>query len=75
MTKEKIEEFLNSKNGENYRKLLAFCKDPRTVGELGKAGIKGDFFRVLVDLKTAGAITFADGKYVSTQLGLDLMKP
>ncbi len=74
MTKEKIEEFLNSKNRENYRKLLAFCKDPRTFNELEKSGVKGDLFKVLVDLKTSEAIAFANGKYFTTQLGLDSMK-
>jgi len=64
----------NSKKGENNRKLLAFCREPRTYGELAGAGVKGDSFKVLVELKTVGAIIFADGKYVATQEALDILK-
>lgn len=74
MTREEIAERLNhSKNGESYRKLLNFCREPRTYNEMGKAGVK-DFFKILVELKTAGALEFVDGKYVSTQLALDVLK-
>ena len=74
MGREDIERNLKDpKNGENNRKLLAFCKTPRTVPELGKAGVKGNVYNVLADLKRAGAVDFVDGKYVSTQLGLDTL--
>jgi len=33
-----------------------------------------DLFKILADLKISEAIAFANGKYFSTQLGLDSMK-
>ena len=75
MTKEDIQKCLtHPKNGENNRKLLAFCSEPRTFGEMGKSGVKGDVFNVVVELKKAGALEFADGKYVSTQLAMEVLK-
>ena len=75
MTREAIEECLtHPKNGENNRKLLAFCREPKPYGEMGRSGIKGDLFKRLVELKTNGALEFADGKYFSTKLGLDALK-
>ena len=74
MTKEEIRERLNhSKNGANNRKLLAHCRVPRTYGELSGAGVKGDLFKALVELKNAGALAFLDGKYVATQEALEIL--
>jgi len=75
LTREAIEECLtHPKNGENNRKLLAFCREPKPYGEMGRSGIKGDLFKVLVELKKNEALAFADGKYFSTELGLDVLK-
>ena len=75
MTRGAIEECLtHPKNGENSRKLLAFCREPKPYGEMGRAGVKGDLFKVLVELKKNGALAFADGKYFSTELDLEVLK-
>lgn len=74
MSREDIIECLtHRKNGENNRKLLAFCREPRTWNEMGKSGVKGDVFKPLVELKKVGALAFADGKYFSTEIGLDAL--
>jgi len=75
LTREDIEECLtDSKNGEVSRKLMAYCREPKPYGEMGRSGIKGDLFKRLVELKKNGAIAFADGKYFSTELGLEVLK-
>jgi len=75
MTRESIEECLkHRKNGEDNRKLLAFCREPKTYGEMGRARIRGDLLKTLVGLKMNGAIAFTDGKYFSTELGIDVLK-
>ena len=75
MTREAIEECLtHPKKGENYRILLAFCREPKPYGEMGRSGVKGDLFKVLVELKKNGGLAFADGKYFSTELGLEVLK-
>ena len=75
MTREEILKVLtDQKNGEGNRKLLAFCREPKTFDGMGKAGVKGDLFRVLVDLKNAEGIVFADGKYFATPLALEVLK-
>jgi CBS domain-containing protein len=63
------------RNGENNRKLVAFCSEPKTYSEMvARAGVRGDMFKVVVDLKKSGALAFADGKYFSTEQGLDALK-
>jgi hypothetical protein len=75
LTREDIMQCLTDrKNGENSRKLLAFCREPKTMSEMGKAGVRGDLFKVLVDLKKADALAFADGKYFATPLALEVLK-
>jgi len=75
LTREDIIQCLTDpKNRDNNRKLLAFCIEPKTMGEMGRAGVKGDLFKVLVDLKKAGALAFADGKYFATPLALEVQK-
>ncbi|MCJ7635556.1 hypothetical protein MUP77_24600 [Candidatus Bathyarchaeota archaeon] len=77
MTKEDIIECLNHpKDGEKSRKLLAFCSVPRTYNEMERgSNVKGSgLFKSLVELKKSGAIAFADGKYFTTQLGLETLK-
>ena len=70
-----IREYLNhSKNGENYKKLLVFLKEPRTFSQMRFAKVKGDTFKVLVDLKKAGALLFSEGKYYSSQEALEILK-
>jgi hypothetical protein len=72
--KEQIVNCLNDKKkGESNRILLAFCKEPRTPGEVQKISIKGDVLQILVGLKNAEAISFADGKYFATTLGLEVL--
>ena len=61
------------KNGENNRKLAAFCREPRKFNDMRKSGVKGDLFKVLVELKTVGAIDFSDGKYFSTQEAIEAL--
>jgi hypothetical protein len=59
LMREEIVKILNDpRNGENSRKLLAFCRQSRTFGEMGKAGVRGDLIKVLGDLKRFGAIMF-----------------
>lgn len=73
MTKEDIVKCLiDRKNGDSSKKLLAFCKEPKTMGEMGTSGIKGDMFKILVDLKKAEALAFANGKYFATPLALEV---
>ncbi len=77
MTKEEIIACLNDpKDGENNRKLLAFCNVPRTYAEMGRgSNVKGaGLFRALVELKKSGALEFADGKYFASQLALEVLK-
>jgi hypothetical protein len=75
LTREAIEECLTDpKNGEVSRKLMAFCREPKPYGEMGSSGIQGDVFKRLVELKKNGGIAFADGKYFSTELGLEVLK-
>jgi CBS domain-containing protein len=61
------------KNGENNRKLAAFCREPKAYVELRRAGVRGDIFKVLVDLKTSGVLSFEDGKYITTQPALKIL--
>ena len=75
LTKEDILKCLNaSKNQENNRKLLAFCSVPRTFDEMKKAGIKGNLFDSLADLKRADALSFADGKYFASPMAIEIQK-
>ena len=74
MTRDDIVNCLNhSKNGKDNRKLVAYCREPKAYGELRKAGVKRELFKVLVDLKNSGALSFADGKYFSTEQALDVL--
>ena len=74
LTRENIQDCLkHPKNGDNNRKLLTFLRTPRTVGDLSRAGIKGNAINVLTELKKAGAVDFVDGKYIASQLGLDVL--
>jgi len=63
-----------SKNKENNTKLLNFCAEPKTFEEMKKAGIKGNLFETLADLKRADALSFADGKYFASTLALETQK-
>ena len=73
--KEQIVNCLNDKKkGESSRKLLAFCKEPRTPAELQRLSIKGDVLELLVGLRNAEAISFADGKYFATPAGLEILQ-
>ena len=75
MTREDILQCLNtSKNRESNRKLLTFCAVPKTFEEMKKAGIKGNLFESLADLKKADALSFADGKYFASRLALEIQK-
>ena len=75
MTREAIDECLkHHKNGESCIKLLAFCREPKTYSQIKNVRIRGDLFKRLVELKVSGAISFADGKYFSTEQGLDVLK-
>ncbi len=73
LTKEEIAEAFKSKNSDNYKKLINFCKEPKTYSQMGKAGIKGDVFKILVDLKKIGALSWADGKYFSTKEAIEIL--
>ncbi len=74
MTREDVVECLNhSKNGTDNRKLVEFCREPKAYSELNKAGVKRELFKVLVDLKNSGALSFADGKYFSTEQALGVL--
>ena len=73
MSKEEILKTLNGKNGPDSRTLLEFCKTPKTGGELMKCRTKKDAFETIVILKNTAAIAFQDGKYFTTQLGLDIL--
>jgi hypothetical protein len=64
----------DKKKGESNRRLLTFCKEPRTPGEMLKASIKGDVMQILIDLLNAGALSFADGKYYATAPGLEALQ-
>ena len=74
MTREDIVETLNCpKNGENNRTLLAFCREPKTWGEISQARVRGDKFNTLAELKKSGALLFTDGKYFGTKIALDIL--
>ncbi len=74
MTKEDVMGCLNhNKNGADNRKLVEFCREPKAYGELSRSGVKRELFKVLVDLKNCGAISFADGKYFSTEEALNII--
>lgn len=73
--KEQIVNCLNDKKkGESSRKLLAFLKEPRTPAELQRLSVKGDVLELLVGLRSAEAISFADGKYFATPVGLEVLQ-
>jgi hypothetical protein len=75
LSKEDILNCLNAaKNKDGNRKLLTFCAVPRTFDEMKKAGIKGNLFEALTDLKKADALQFADGKYFASPLALEIQK-
>ena len=74
MIREEIVEALtHRKNGENNRKLLDFCREPCTFGRMGRAGVRGDVFKILVELKKSGAIAWKEGKYYSTPEALEIL--
>lgn len=75
MTKEAIIECLNDrKKGEEKRKLLAFLREPKTISEMERSGVKRYLFDVIVELKNVDAVAFADGKYFATQIALEALK-
>ena len=75
MSEQDILKCLNAaRNKEGNRKLLAFCAVPRTFDEMKKAGVKGNLFEALADLKKADALQFADGKYFASPLAIELQK-
>ena len=77
LTREDIIQCLTDpKNRDNNNKLLAFCIGigPQTMEGMKRAGVRGDLFKVLVDLKKAGALAFADGKYFATPLAIEAQK-
>ena len=72
MPKEDISKCLNdSKMGSNNRKLLEFCSVPRVASELARSGVKGDYYKHIVELMRCGAIEFKDSKYLATKDGID----
>ena len=74
MTEEEIVNLLNNKrNGENNKKLLEFCREPKTYQQMRKTGIEGDVLKTLVELKKAGAIAWESGKYYATKEGLRIL--
>ncbi len=73
--KEQIVNCLNDKKkGESSKKLLVFLKEPKTPGEIQRLQVKGDVLELLVGLRSAEAITFADGKYFATPIGLEVLQ-
>lgn len=56
------------------RKLLTFCGEPKKFDQMQKSGIKGDLFKVLVDLKNAEGIAFVNGNYIATPLAIEVLK-
>lgn len=75
MSKEEILKILNDKkSGADGKTLLEFCRTPRTGGEIMRCKTKNDAFSTLVDLKNKVAIAFEDGKYYTTELGLEVLE-
>ena len=67
---EQIVSCLNDKTkGEDNRRLLAFCKVPKTAEEIRRAAVKGDVYQLLQNLKNVEALSSANGKYFLTPLG------
>ncbi|MFQ6053082.1 MAG: hypothetical protein ACE5OO_02475 [Candidatus Bathyarchaeia archaeon] len=61
-----LEELQRYLQDEDYKKLLCFCKEPKSWNEIRKLKMKqSKLFQILKDLKTAKALEFADGKYYS----------
>ncbi len=74
MTREKIMACINlSKKGEGRKRVLAFCKEPRSWNDIKNSGIKGDMFSILRELTICGALTSENGKYFATELALGIL--
>jgi len=75
LTREEILQLLtDKKNGEMNRKLLTFCREPKNFDQMERSGIKGDKFKILVNLKNAEGIAFVDGNYIATPLAIEVLK-
>ena len=83
MSKEEIIKALNGKDGSGYRTILEFCRTSRTPKEIidsfavkkGKYSLLGnEMFAALLELKNKNAIGFENGKYFTTQLGLEALE-
>jgi hypothetical protein len=77
MTREDIKECLNHpKKGENNKKLLSFCREPKAFDEMKNSRVlpSEKLFDSIVDLKKIGALNFSEGKYFSTKEGLEVLK-
>jgi len=77
MSRDLIDQLLTSgkeKMQKDYRLLLEHCREPKEWGKVKEIKLKNDIFKVLTDLKKAGAIGFEDKKYFTTRKGLDVLK-
>ena len=77
MSQEEINKLLNGsdeKTQKSCRLLLEGCREPTTWGRLKKIKMKKDPFKILCELKKAGAVGFKDGKYFATEEGLKILK-
>jgi len=75
MSKDEILKSLNDKkSGNDIKKLLEFCKQPRTPLDVdSNCKTKKDVFNVLSELRAKGAVDFQNGKYVITKDGLEAL--
>ena len=73
---------LNDRDGSGYGTILEFCKTPKAPQEIidafavkrGKYSLLGnEVFTALLELKNKDAIGFNNGKYFTTQLGLEAL--
>ena len=56
-------------------KLLNHCIEPKTFNEIKKTKIKDSkLFKILKEMKVAEALSFADGKYYTTQEAQEYLK-
>jgi len=75
MNEEELTQLRKYLENEDYKKLLSYCCEPRTWREIMRAGIKRDhLFDILKNLKLVKALSFADGKYYTTEAARSLLE-
>ena len=71
----KIDILKKNLEDEDCLKLLNHCIEPKTFNEIKKIKIKDSkLFNILIEMKIAEALLFADGKYYTTKEAQEFLK-